>query len=92
MKDIVHDTKAFQLEEQNLWRRAARRWLEVSDCDCWTDEEREYLARRRERCLDMAAVRTRKTARVVYKKWLSRRDKSTSVNQADDRSWYYRFY
>ncbi|EMX9648113.1 PerC family transcriptional regulator, partial [Salmonella enterica] len=30
MKDIVQDKKAFQLEEQNFWRRAARRWLEVS--------------------------------------------------------------
>ncbi|ATW56202.1 PerC family transcriptional regulator [Salmonella enterica subsp. diarizonae] len=92
MKIIVEDKKAFQLEEQNLWRRAARRWLEVSDGTGWSDAEREYLARRRERCLDMAAARTRKTARMVYKKWLSRRDKSATVNQAADRSWYYHFY
>ncbi|EBH8951724.1 PerC family transcriptional regulator [Salmonella enterica] len=86
MKDIVQDEKAFQLEEQNLWRRAARRWLEVSDCVGWSDAEREYLARRRERCLDMAAARTRKTARMVYKKWLSCNNENITVSP------YYHFY
>ncbi|EDR2901340.1 PerC family transcriptional regulator [Salmonella enterica subsp. enterica] len=92
MKDIVQDKKAFQLEEQNFWRRAARRWLEVSDCAGWSDAEREYLARRRERCLDMAAARTRKTARMVCKKWLSRSNENMTVNQAGDRFWYSHFY
>ncbi|EAA9927212.1 TPA: PerC family transcriptional regulator [Salmonella enterica] len=74
MKDIVQDKKAFQLEEQNFWRRAARRWLEVSDCAGWSDAEREYLARRRERCLDMAA------ARMVCKKWLSRSNENCTLS------------
>lgn len=50
----LKDTVAESLERRGLWRRAARRWLTVMD-QITEDAEREAIARRRERCLDMAA-------------------------------------
>lgn len=47
---MATDTKAEQLEEQGLWRRAAARWLDVMN-EAQTDSQRERIARRRERCL-----------------------------------------
>ncbi|EMV8790454.1 PerC family transcriptional regulator, partial [Escherichia coli] len=46
MSDIISDAVAESLENSALWRRAATRWLEVMWC-CQTDEEREWISRRR---------------------------------------------
>jgi hypothetical protein len=50
----LKDTVAESLETRGLWRRAARRWLTVMD-QVTEDAEREAIARRRERCLGLAA-------------------------------------
>ncbi|MGX9400387.1 MULTISPECIES: PerC family transcriptional regulator [Pantoea] len=66
----LKDTVAESLERRGLWRRAARRWLTVMD-QITEDAEREAIARRRERCLDMAANLTpdgrRSETRRLYK-------------------------
>ena len=49
MSDIISDAVAESLENSALWRRAATRWLEVMWC-CQTDEEREWINRRRSYC------------------------------------------
>lgn len=47
------DETAERLEKRGLWRRAARRWLDVMDCT--TDEKlREAAALRRNHCQRMA--------------------------------------
>lgn len=50
----LKDSIAELLEGRGQWRRAARRWLAVMD-QATDDTEREAIARRRERCIDMAA-------------------------------------
>lgn len=66
----LNDTVAESLERRGLWRRAARRWLTVMD-QITEDAGREAIARRRERCLDMAANITpdgrRRETRRLYK-------------------------
>ncbi len=66
----LKDTVAESLERRGLWRRAARRWLNVMD-QITEDAGREAIARRRERCLGMAANLTpdgrRSETRRLYK-------------------------
>ncbi|MBN6032915.1 PerC family transcriptional regulator [Pantoea ananatis] len=50
----LEDSIAESLEKRGLWHRAARRWLAVMD-GSKEDAEREWIARRREHCLNMAA-------------------------------------
>lgn len=47
------DAVAESLEAAGLYRRAARRWLEVLD-RCCDNEERAWLAARRRQCLEKA--------------------------------------
>ncbi|WNK32592.1 PerC family transcriptional regulator [Pantoea agglomerans] len=49
------DSSAKSLEERGLKHRAARRWLKVMDATV-DDVMREMITRRREYCLNMAAV------------------------------------
>lgn len=45
--------RAQSLEDAGLWRRAARRWLELLD-EALDDDTREYIVRHRYYCLTMA--------------------------------------
>ncbi|ECU9385519.1 TPA: PerC family transcriptional regulator [Salmonella enterica subsp. diarizonae serovar 61:l,v:z35] len=51
--EVTGDVVAEALERAGLYRRAARRWLEVLD-ECPPGEGREWLAARRHRCLTRA--------------------------------------
>lgn len=48
---MVKDTKAESLEAKGLYRRAAARWSEVMR-QCVEDDEREWLKRRCDECLE----------------------------------------
>lgn len=50
---VMSDAVAEALEAAGLYRRAARRWLEVLD-RCLDCEERAWLATRRSQCLEKA--------------------------------------
>jgi len=50
----LEDIIAESLEKRGLWHRAARRWLAVMD-GSKDNAEREWIARRHEHCLSMAA-------------------------------------
>ncbi|PQK76480.1 PerC family transcriptional regulator [Pantoea ananatis] len=50
----LEDSTAESIEQRSLWHRASRRWLAVMN-GSKDDAERELIARRRERCLNMAA-------------------------------------
>ncbi|MGR7121435.1 PerC family transcriptional regulator [Klebsiella aerogenes] len=54
---MVHDTIAESLEISGLWRRAAARWLDVL-MQCQTEEQRDWVRKRRNFCLS----NTRRTA------------------------------
>ncbi|MCT4737237.1 PerC family transcriptional regulator [Raoultella ornithinolytica] len=47
---MINDAVAEKLELAGLWRRAASRWLDLMLL-CKTDEEREWVYRRRHTCL-----------------------------------------
>lgn len=49
--EVIEDATAHRLEASGLWRRASARWLVVMGKARLTDEEREWLLRRREYCL-----------------------------------------
>lgn len=49
--------QAQRLENAGLWRRAARRWLELLD-KAVDDDSREYIVRHRYYCLTMAEAST----------------------------------
>ncbi len=51
---MAHDEKAEELERAGLWRRAARRWLEVMDI-CSDTRVKEYIMIRRNQCLAIAS-------------------------------------
>ena len=48
---MVNDSKAEELEAKGLYRRAAARWMEVMLL-CTEDDNREWIKRRRETCLE----------------------------------------
>jgi hypothetical protein len=48
---MVNDSKAEALEAKGLYRRAAARWMEVMLL-CTEDDDREWIKRRRETCLE----------------------------------------
>ena len=48
---MVNDSKAEDLEAKGLYRRAAARWMEVMLL-CTEDDNREWIKRRRETCLE----------------------------------------
>lgn len=48
---MVNDSKAEDLEAKGLYRRAAARWMEVMLL-CTEDDDREWIKRRRETCLE----------------------------------------
>ncbi|EAA8761672.1 PerC family transcriptional regulator [Salmonella enterica] len=50
---VMSDAVAEALETAGFYRRAARRWLEVLD-RCCDSEERAWLAARRSQCLENA--------------------------------------
>lgn len=50
---VISDAVAEALEAAGLYRRAARRWLEVLD-RCRDCDERAWLATRRSQCLEKA--------------------------------------
>ncbi|MDM3398757.1 PerC family transcriptional regulator [Citrobacter sp. Cb016] len=47
----VRDSKAEALEEKGLYRRAVARWMEVMQL-CTDDDDREWIMRHREACLE----------------------------------------
>lgn len=49
----VHDELAESLEDKKLWRRASTRWRELADA-AETDNQREWLIRRCNACLNAA--------------------------------------
>lgn len=51
MSGGVNDVLARELEAAGLWRRAADRWLEVMLSYGLSDAQREWVRRRRTRCL-----------------------------------------
>ncbi|WP_404317362.1 PerC family transcriptional regulator [Klebsiella oxytoca] len=51
MSGVVNDMLARKLEAAGLWRRAADRWLEVMLSYGLSDTQREWVRRRRKRCL-----------------------------------------
>lgn len=51
---MIHDSKAEELEEKGLYRRAAARWAEVIMLVA-DDKEREQAAKRRTECLRKVA-------------------------------------
>lgn len=64
---VVTDALAQELEGKKLWRRAAARWLALTGSGAWSDEELDWIRRRRNYChamivraddekLDIAAV------------------------------------
>ena len=52
---MVKDSKAEELEAKKLYRRAASRWLEVLE-QCVSENDREWVALRRARCIDLARL------------------------------------
>lgn len=48
---LVCDKRAEKLEMSGLWRRATGRWLVVLTSGGLTDEERDWIRRRRNYCL-----------------------------------------
>jgi len=52
---MVKDNKAEELEAKRLYRRAASRWLEVME-QCVSENDREWVASRRARCIDLARL------------------------------------
>lgn len=48
---MIRDRKAEELESKGLYRRAAARWMEVMLL-CTEDDDREWIKRRRETCLE----------------------------------------
>lgn len=52
---MVIDGKAEVLERAGFYRRAANRWLVVLD-RCSDDGDREWIAKKREECLDKALL------------------------------------
>ncbi|ECI0840254.1 PerC family transcriptional regulator [Salmonella enterica subsp. diarizonae] len=50
---MIHDEKAKKLEQAGLYRRAAARWPTVLD-GCRDASSREWVARQRLRCLQLA--------------------------------------
>lgn len=51
MAEVVRDTVAEKLEAACLWRRAARRWLDIMESGRITDAQRDWLHQRRQACL-----------------------------------------
>lgn len=51
MSGAINDALARELEASGLWRRAADRWLEVMLSYGLSDAQREWVRRRRKRCL-----------------------------------------
>lgn len=51
---MIHDSKAEDLETKGLYRRAAARWVEVTEL-VNTDKEREQAVKRRAECIHKAA-------------------------------------
>ncbi|HCR1139950.1 TPA: PerC family transcriptional regulator [Klebsiella aerogenes] len=51
MAEVVRDTVAEKLEAAGLWRRAARRWLDIMESGRITDAQRDWLHQRRQTCL-----------------------------------------
>ncbi|HII3073359.1 MULTISPECIES: PerC family transcriptional regulator [Enterobacteriaceae] len=47
----VRDSKAEELEAKGLYRRAAARWMDVMQM-CADDDDREWIKRHRETCLE----------------------------------------
>ncbi|HDS6912115.1 TPA: PerC family transcriptional regulator [Klebsiella oxytoca] len=54
MSGAINDALARELEAAGLWRRAADRWLEVMLLYGLSDAQREWVRRRRKRCLSAA--------------------------------------
>lgn len=74
---MIHDEKAKKLEKAGLYRRAAARWLTVLD-GCRDASSREWVARQRLRCLQLAETPrsvtdtfgdVRQAATALQKKW-----------------------
>ncbi|HAV9619551.1 TPA: PerC family transcriptional regulator [Escherichia coli] len=50
---MIKDKKAEELERKGLWRRAARRWLELSCAAHRTEMEKKLIIERHQYCMSM---------------------------------------